>query len=278
MSINWYPGHMKKTNEMIRENLKLVDVIIEIIDARIPLSSRNPIIDEVSANKHHIIVMNKSDLADNRVSELWMVEFQKKNIKCVLFNATKDSISKFMGALKEISDEIEQKYKSKGFYNRQIRAMIVGIPNAGKSTFINNISKRKGTATGDKPGVTKSKQWIKVKNNIDMLDTPGILWPKIETDEQGYKLAATGAIREEILNKTDIAAFILDFMRQNYPDNLRKKYNLSEMKDIHEMMNDIGIKNGCLLKGNEIDMERVTRLIISDFRKGRMGKLTMERP
>lgn len=278
MSINWYPGHMKKTNEMIRENLKLVDVIIEIIDARIPLSSRNPIIDEVAANKHHIIVMNKSDLADNRVSELWMVEFQKKNIKCVLFNATKDSISKFMGALKEISDEIEQKYKNKGFYNRQIRAMIVGIPNAGKSTFINNISKRKGTATGDKPGVTKSKQWIKVKNNIDMLDTPGILWPKIETDEQGYKLAATGAIREEILNKADIAAFILDFMRENYPENLRKKYNLSEMDDVHEMMNDIGIKNGCLLKGNEIDMERVSRLIISDFRKGRMGKLTMERP
>jgi ribosome biogenesis GTPase A len=183
-----------------------------------------------------------------------------------------------MGALKEISDEIEEKYKKKGFYNKQIRAMIVGIPNAGKSTFINNISKRKGTATGDKPGVTKAKQWIKVKNNIDMLDTPGILWPKIETDEQGYKLAATGAIREEILNKADIAAFILEFMKKNYPENLRKKYNLSDMSDIHEMMNDIGIKNGCLLKGNEIDMERVTRLIISDFRKGRLGKITMERP
>ncbi|SHI72018.1 ribosome biogenesis GTPase A [Dethiosulfatibacter aminovorans DSM 17477] len=279
MAINWYPGHMKKTNELIRENLKIVDLVIEIVDARIPYSSRNPILKEISANKHHIIVMNKSDLADSRISELWKKEYTKDNTRCIMYNSTKDSTAKFFNSINDIADEILLKYKKKGFFNRQLKAMVVGIPNVGKSTFINRIAKRKGAATGDKPGVTKGKQWIKVKNGIDLLDTPGILWPKIETDIQGYNLACTGAIREEILNKNDIATYIVEFLNKNYKDYLVKKYQIETGdKETYAIIDDIARRNGCILKGDELDYERVSRLIINDFRSGKLGKITMEKP
>jgi ribosome biogenesis GTPase A len=279
MAINWYPGHMKKTNEMIRDNLKLVDLIIEIVDARIPQSSRNPILKNISANKHHIILMNKSDLADPKISEMWRKEYTKDNVNCILYNSTKDSTAKFFNSISDIADEILSKYKKKGYFNRQLKAMVVGVPNVGKSTFINRIAKRKGANIGDRPGVTKCKQWIKVKNGIDLLDTPGILWPKIENDIQGYNLAATGAIREEILNKNAIAKYIVEFLNKNYKSSLINKYQIeTENKEIHVIIDDIARKNGCILKGDELDYERVSRLIISDFRSGKLGKLTLEKP
>jgi ribosome biogenesis GTPase A len=269
---------MKKTGELIKENLKLVDLIIEIVDARIPLSSRNPMLDQLSANKYHIIVMNKADLADPRVSDEWVSEYTKNNTKCLLFNSTKDSVQKFIKEIKDISEAIKEKYKKKGFYKREIRAMIVGIPNVGKSTFINNISQRKGTVTGDKPGVTKGKQWIKIKNGMDLLDTPGILWPKIETDDQGFRLAATGAIKDEILNKNDIAVFIIDYLIKYYPQNLIDKYSVDVSEDPVKIIEDIAKANGCIIKGSEIDYERAIRMIISDFRKGNIGRISLERP
>jgi ribosome biogenesis GTPase A len=279
MAINWYPGHMKKTNEMIRDNLKLVDLIIEIVDARIPQSSRNPILKNISANKHHIILMNKSDLADPKISEMWRKEYTKDNVNCILYNSTKDSTAKFFNSISDIADEILAKYKKKGYFNRQLKAMVVGVPNVGKSTFINRIAKRKGANIGDRPGITKCKQWIKVKNGIDLLDTPGILWPKIENDIQGYNLAATGAIREEILNKNSIAKYIVKFLNNNYKSSLINKYQIeTENKEIHVIIDDIARKNGCILKGDELDYERVSRLIISDFRSGKLGKFTLEKP
>ncbi|MBN2285335.1 MAG: ribosome biogenesis GTPase YlqF [Tissierellales bacterium] len=278
MSINWFPGHMKKTGELIKDNLKLVDLIIEIVDARIPKSSRNPMLDSISNHKHHIIILNKSDLADPIVSEKWVANYTRGSTKCMLYNATKDSELKFYKEISDIAEEIKQKYKLKGFHDRQLRAMIVGIPNVGKSTFINKISKRKGTVTGDKPGVTKGKQWIRIKSGMDLLDTPGILWPKIETDEQGYRLAATGAIKDEILNKTQISLFILDYLVKNYHHLLFEKYAVEISDDIQQILTDIALKNGCILKGNKIDYDRVERMIINDFRKGSFGRISLERP
>jgi ribosome biogenesis GTPase A len=278
MAINWYPGHMKKTNEMIRDNLKLVDIVVEVIDARIPLSSRNPMIDQLIGNKYHVILMNKSDLADPIITEQWVKYFNGKNKKSIPYVATNYSPSQFMSLLKDVSKEVMEKYKKKGFVSKRVRAMIVGIPNSGKSTFINNVAKKKSTVTGNKPGVTKGKQWIKIKDGIDLLDTPGILWPKIESDDQGYRLAATGAIRDDILNKNDIVQYILSFMKQKYPKQLEETYEIQPSWSIDEMIEHVGLKNGCLSKGNQLDEERTIRMILDDFRKGKIGRITMEKP
>jgi ribosome biogenesis GTPase A len=196
-----------------------------------------------------------------------------------LYNSTQDSTAKFFNSISNIADEILSKYKKKGYFNRQLKAMVVGVPNVGKSTFINRIAKRKGANIGDRPGITKCKQWIKVKNGIDLLDTPGILWPKIENDIQGYNLAATGAIREEILNKNDIATYIIRLLNKNYNHNLINRYQIdTEGKEVYNIIDDIARRNGCILKGDELDYERVSRLIISDFRSGKLGKITLEKP
>lgn len=278
MAINWYPGHMKKTNELIKENLKLVDLVIEILDARIPESSKNPILKDISINKGHIIILNKSDLAEKKLTDEWIKIYEKDNIKCISYNSNRDSVNKFISSINEITEEFQEKYRKKGFYNKQIRAMIVGIPNVGKSTFINNLAKRKGAATGDRPGVTKTKQWIKIKDKIDLLDTPGILWPRIDNDVQGYNLAATGAIKEEVLNKHDISLYIIKFLNDNYTSRIPEKYGIEFEEDKHIVFDNIAKRNGCILKGNEIDFERTSRLIISDFRSGKLGKITLERP
>lgn len=278
MNINWYPGHMKKTKEEIQNNLKLVDIILEIIDARIPESSRNPMLAEIIGQKPRIIIMNKSDLADEDMNKAWVNKFRNQNTKALLMNSKeKINVNKIYQIAKEELKEKFDKNKEKNIENKIIRMMIVGIPNSGKSTFINNISKRKSANVGNRPGITKTKQWIKTNDNLELLDTPGVLWPKFD-EETGLNLSYTHAIKDEILNIEDLTLKFLEKMQEDYPKLLTKRYGVDPDKKALEIYEDIARKRGAITKGGDFDYTRTANIILTDFRSGKLGRITLERP
>ena len=280
MNINWYPGHMKKTRESIEKNLSMVDLVLELIDLRIPYSSQNPIIDSIVQNKPRLIILNKSDLADNKANKLWQDYFKKKDIDTVLIDALSGKgINELLKMAEKVTEEKRKSYESRGVINRPIKAMIIGIPNVGKSTLINTLSGRKGAKTGNKPGITKSNQWIKTKGKLELLDTPGILWPKFEEEIVGLNLAFTGAIKDEILDIETLALKLIERLMKYYPKLLMDRYHI-EIKDISplETMEAIGHKRGCIIKGGDIDYTKVSNIILDEFRKGIIGNITLEFP
>jgi len=280
MNINWYPGHMKKTRESIAKNLSLVDIVYELIDARIPISSRNPVIDDILGNKPRVIIMNKSDLASEEGNRIWENFFQKKNLNAVCIDAlTGKGIDRLVSITKALYAEKKEKFEKRGIINRPIRIMILGIPNVGKSTLINTLARKKSAKTGDKPGITKSNQWIKTKFNLDLLDTPGILWPKFEDKKVGLHLAFTGAIKDEILDIETLALKLVETLVKNFPNLLNSRYNIDiENKSPLEIMEEIGKKRGALIKGGEIDYTKTSSIILDEFRKGIIGRITLEYP
>lgn len=274
-NINWYPGHMKKTREMIQSNLKLVDIIIEILDARIPNSSKNPIINEITANKKRIILLNKADLADKRETSEWIRLFEKEGYKAIEIDALNGrGIDKLYKTLNEFQAERDEEKRN----SRPLRIMILGVPNVGKSSLINRLSGRKSTKTGNKPGITKGKQWITLENGMQLLDTPGILWPKFEEPEVGLNLAFAGSIKDEILEIQDIGYELIGFLADNYPEEFMNRYKLSDLSDDKlTNMEALALKRGFILPGKRIDYERTARTVIDEFRAGKIGKITLEK-
>ena len=275
-NINWYPGHMKKTRELIIENLKMVDVVVEVIDARIPISSRNPIIDEIITNKRRIIALNKSDLADSRINSLWKEYFKEKDIICLPMNCVKgEGISQLMQTFEKI---MEDKNKD-SIRKRPLRIMIVGIPNVGKSSLINRLTGKKSAKTGNKPGVTRGKQWLNLSYNMQLLDTPGILWPKFEDPKVGVKLAYLGSIKDEILDIPTITLDLIDFLSKDYQALLMTRYKLAELGETPlETMEMIAKKRGFIMSADRYDYERTARTIIDEFRAGTLGRVSLEKP
>jgi len=282
LNINWYPGHMKKTKELLRDNIKLVDFVIEVIDARIPKSSKNPDFDDLFAHKKRILVINKADLSNPTLNKAWDKYYKDNGFYTVLYNSTDNgTLKKLENVIAEATKEIMEKYRSKGIANRVLKTMIVGVPNVGKSTLINSIAKKKSAKTGNMPGVTKGKQWIRLKNNIDLLDTPGILWPKFIDDEMALNLSFTGAIREEVLPVEDIAFELIRHIVKIDESLLNTRYNV-DMDMVNtpnlEIMDEIARKKGCIFKGNEIDYLRISRMLLQDFQDGKIGRISLEKP
>ncbi len=280
MSIQWFPGHMAKARRQVSEKLKLVDIVFELLDARLPLSSRNPIMDDVLKNKPRLILLTKSDLADEEVNKEWVQYFRKQGIRVLLIDA---QAGKGIGQIQRISEQVLQdlftQRKQKGIRLRRIRAMVVGIPNVGKSSLINRLARRNAAKTADRPGVTRVQQWIRVGQTLELLDTPGILWPKFDDPQIGLRLAVSGAIKEDILPLDDVALYALDYLAKRYPHALQKRYQL---KDINrpplEMMEEIGKRRGCLARGGEINYEKVIDILLHDIRSGKLGRLSFEWP
>ena len=292
MNINWYPGHMAKTRRQIEADLKIVDIVIELLDSRIPISSQNPDIAQITAGKKKIIVLNKCDLSDDKQNQRWVSYFKKKGIVAVLVDSNSGKgIENCIREIEKIMEEQLQKQAAKGRTGRKIRAMILGIPNVGKSSFINRISKRTTAGVGNKPGVTKQKQWIRINEKIELLDTPGVLWPKFESEEVALNLAFTGTIKEDILQRTEIAYQLVKVLLENYRNNICQRYGISETYieetlnqeqpeniNIYEIMLEIGKKRGCIISGGNIDEEKTSRIILDEFKNGKLGKITLECP
>lgn len=279
MNINWYPVHMKKTMDNIRASLKLVDIVGEIIDSRIPISSKNPVIDDVLKDKPRIMILNKSDMADENDTKKWLSYYRKKGYGAVVVDALHSKgLDKIYSVAKEMLADKFKKLEEKNLSSKTIRMMIVGIPNVGKSTFINSISKRKSAKIGDRPGVTKQVQWIKTKNDLELLDTPGVLWPKFEDERIGLHLAFTGAIKDEIMDIENLAFRFIDELNKRDVNILKNRYNLSEdsYEDTLYLMDEIGRNRGAILKKKEIDYFKVANLVLDDFRKVKLGRITLE--
>lgn len=274
-NINWYPGHMKKTRELIEENLKMVDLVIEVVDARIPLSSRNPIIDQLVKGKQRIIVLNKSDLADGTANGAWAEKFKKEGNLVLTMNCMK---GQGVNQLFKILSDLQNKKNEGQIRNKPLRMMIVGVPNVGKSSLINRMTGRKSAKTGDKPGVTKGKQWLALQNGMQLLDTPGILWPKFEDPKAGLNLAFCGSIKDEILDVADLALELIKVLQIQYPKLLKERYKLEELSEISlENMEAIARKRGFILSGKRIDYERCGRTLLDEFRSGTIGNITLEK-
>ena len=289
--ISWYPGHMAKTKKQVMQDLKLVDLVIEILDSRIPISSQNPDIAEITKGKKKMVILNKCDLANDNENQLWVKYFEEKGIAAALTDSNygkgiEDSIKKIENIMKEnMSNEAQR-----GRTGRKIRAMILGIPNVGKSSYINRISKRSTAGVGNKPGVTKQKQWIRINEKIELLDTPGVLWPKFESEEIALNLAFTGTIKDEILERTEIAYYLTKFLIENNRKNLCDRYKITEdyvekvlnqdrpeNENIYEIMLEIGRKRGCIISGGNIDEEKIAKIILDEFKNGKLGKITIEK-
>ena len=279
MHFQWYPGHMTKAKRMMQENIKLIDLVIELVDARIPVSSRNPEIDDLGKNKARLILLNKSDLAEDKWNDAWAEYFKEKGYSVVKVNSKKGGgIKSIQGVIQEACKEKIERDRKRGILNRPVRAMVVGIPNVGKSTFINALAGKACTKTGNKPGVTKGKQWIRPNKNVELLDTPGILWPKFEDQTVGLRLAFIGSIKDEILNTEELAMELIGFLKQSYPGILEEKYQIEESEDHFACLRNIAESRHCLVKGSELDTEKAARLMMDDFRNGRLGKITLEFP
>lgn len=279
MNIQWYPGHMTKAKRMMQEDIKLIDIVIELLDARVPFSSRNPDIDSLANNKYRLVLLNKSDLADDSVTAKWETYFKEKGIMVVTINARDGQGMKMITTkIQEACKEKIERDRKRGIMNRPIRAMIVGIPNVGKSTFINSFAKKSCTKVGNKPGVTKGKQWIRINKNVELLDTPGILWPKFEDDTVGEHLAFIGSINDEILQKIELSCNLIDFLKTNYPKRLEERYQVEEEKNASEILEAIARNRGCLLKGNELNYEKAAGILLEEFRNGKLGRISVEQP
>ena len=291
-NINWYPGHMAKTRREIIQDLRIIDIVIELLDARIPIASKNPDIAKLIKGKKKIVVLNKCDLADEKENQRWVSYFENKNIPAALVDANSGKgIDNCIKKIEKLMEEIQTKQAEKGRVGRKIKAMILGIPNVGKSSFINRIAKRTTAEVGNKPGVTKQKQWIRINEKIELLDTPGVLWPKFESEDVALKLAFTGTIKETVLEKTEVAYELVKFLLNNERENLCNRYGLSneyieevlnrdnpENFNIYEIMLEIGRKRGCIVSGGNIDDEKTAKIILDDFKNGKIGKITLECP
>ena len=279
MNVQWYPGHMTKAKRQMQEDIKLIDLIIELVDARVPLSSRNPDIDELGKNKSRLILLNKSDLADERQNEAWKTYFQAKGFYVVKVDSRNGSGMKAINnVIQEACKEKMERDRKRGILNRPVRAMVVGIPNVGKSTFINALAGKACAKTGNKPGVTKGKQWIRLNKNVELLDTPGILWPKFEDQTVGLRLAFIGSIKDEILQTEELASELVKFLNQSYPGVLEEKYTIESSDDNYEVLRRIAESRHCLVRGSELDVEKAAAILLDDFRNGRLGRLTLELP
>ena len=291
VNISWYPGHMAKTKKQIIEDLKLIDIVVEILDARIPLASQNPDVKEYTKGKRKIMVLNKSDLADEKETKKWIKYFNKQGVSAVITDANAGKgINDVITEIKRISKENQDKYINKGRIGKSVRVLILGIPNVGKSSFINRITKKSTAKVGNKPGVTRQKQWIRLAEGIELMDTPGVLWPKFESNEIAHNLAFTGTIKDDILEKVEIAYELLKYLIENYEENIIKRYKLDKQeidsimeKDIEEndkiytIMQIIAKKRGAILSGGRIDDEKISGIILDEFRSGKLGKITLEK-
>ena len=277
MNVQWYPGHMTKAKRQMQEDLKLIDLIIELVDARVPLSSRNPDIDQLGQNKSRLILLNKADLADERQNEAWKEYFQSKGFHVVKVDSRNGAGMKtIQNVIQEACKEKIERDRRRGIKNRPIRAMVAGIPNVGKSTFINTFAGKACAKTGNRPGVTKGKQWIRLNKNVELLDTPGILWPKFEDQEVGIRLAFVGSIKDDILNMEELALKLIDYLKERYTGLLEKRYGISEEGNAVEILGEIAKARGCLKKGEELDYTKAFGLLFDDFRSGKIGRITLE--
>ena len=279
MQFQWYPGHMTKAKRMMQEDIKLVDLVIELVDARIPFSSRNPDIDELGRNKARLILLNKADLADDKKTELWMEYFKGKGYYAVkLDSRRKNGMKTIQNVIAEACKEKIERDRKRGILNRPVRAMVVGIPNVGKSTFINTFAGKACAKTGNKQGVTKGKQWIRLNMNVDLLDTPGILWPKFEDQTVGMRLAMIGSIKDEILNMDELSLEIIKYILSEYSGILNQRYGVDESKDAQMVLAEIAVNRKCMKKGSEYDYSKAAALVMDEFRSGVLGKITLESP
>ena len=292
INLNWYPGHMAKTKKQIIEDLKLIDIVVEILDARIPISSRNPDIEEYIKNNDKLVILNKADLADEKENLKWIKYFNNKGIEAEEVNSnTGEGIRKAIKKIEEIYSKKQEKYESKGRVGKVIRVMVLGIPNVGKSSFINRISNKNSATVGNRPGVTRQKQWIRINNNIELLDTPGVLWPKFENNNIALNLSYTGTIKDDVLEIQEIGFSLLKYLISNYQDKVIERYkldkdiicdilnnsDLEENEKFFEIMNIIGKKRGAIISGGNVDTQKTARIILDDFRSGKIGKMTLER-
>ena len=282
MNYQWYPGHMTKAKRMMQENIGLIDLVIELVDARIPMSSRNPDIDELGKNKSRLILLNKSDLADESANRLWMDYFKNKGFHVLEVNARSgQGLKSIQGVVREACREKIERDRKRGIKNRPVRAIVVGIPNVGKSTFINSFAGKACTKTGNKPGVTKGKQWIRMNRELELLDTPGILWPKFESEEVGRNLALIGSMNDEILQMTELAADLIAYLLSHYREQLFDRYRMEDMDDLTTplmVLTHICENRKCYKKGQEADYEKAASIVMEDFRSGRIGRITLELP
>lgn len=282
MELQWFPGHMAKTRRLLKENIKLVDVVVELVDARLPLSSRNPEIDAIVGNRPRILVLNKSDMADSETNKAWISYFNARKISAVEMNSLSGAgVKNFERATERVLAKKFKRDEAKGIIRHAIRMMVVGIPNVGKSSFINKLSGRAATKTGNRPGVTQTKQWIRIAGKYELLDTPGILWPKFEDKEAAKRIAFTGGIKDEIMDIEELAFYLVDYLKENYPQSLAARYKLSEGFDeteSYELLELIGRKRGCIVSGGRVDMLRASNLILDDFRSAKLGSISLENP
>lgn len=279
MHFQWYPGHMTKARRMMQENIKLIDIVVELVDARVPFSSKNPDIDELAKNKYRLIVLNKADMADAKTTAAWQNYFEAKGFFVAKVNSQKGAGMKEVKSLIEKAcQEKKARDKKRGILNRPLRAMVVGIPNVGKSTFINSFAGKACAKTGNKPGVTKGKQWIRLNKQVELLDTPGILWPKFEDQTVGQHLAFIGSIKDELIQSVELALDLIEFLTASYPGILGKTYSVDESEDSVAILTAIAVNRGCLKKGNELDHDKAAFLLLDDFRNARLGKISVENP
>ncbi|MCI8683519.1 MAG: ribosome biogenesis GTPase YlqF [Lachnospiraceae bacterium] len=279
MNFQWYPGHMTKAKRQMQEDMKLIDLVIELVDARIPLSSRNPDIDELGRQKARLILMNKADLASEKQTQRWSDFFRNKGYFVVKLDArTRSGMKGINDVIMEACREKMERDRKRGIKNRPVRAMVVGIPNVGKSTFINTFAGKACTKTGNKPGVTKGKQWIRLNRNVELLDTPGILWPKFEDQRVGLHLALIGSIKDEILNIDELSLELIKILKEYYPGILKERYDAAEEAQPPEILMQIAENRNCIKKGNELDYSKAAALALDEFRSGRLGKITLEFP
>lgn len=281
MVLQWFPGHMAKTRRLINDSLKLVDIVLELVDARLPLSSRNPEIDRIVGHKPRVLILNKADISDPDANKRWKEYFESKGICTLLADSLSGrGIKDIDNAIETVLAEKIERDAQKGIQRRAVRMLIVGIPNVGKSSLINRLAGRSAAKTGDRPGVTTAKQWIRLAGKYELLDTPGILWPKFEDEEVARKIAYTGGIKDEIMDVEELSFFLTGFLRENYPDMLAERYKLTDadmsIEDDYELMEIIGKKRGCIMSGGRIDMFRVSNMILDDFRAAKIGKITLD--
>lgn len=279
MNIQWYPGHMTKAKRAMQEDIKLIDLIIELVDARAPLSSRNPDIDDLGRGKARMVLLNKADLASEAGNAAWTRYFEAKGFQVMKIDARqKASLKQIHSVIQEACKEKIERDRRRGILNRPVRAMVAGIPNVGKSTFINKVAKRKTARAEDRPGVTRSKQWVPVDATLELLDTPGILWPKFDDTEVGKRLAFTGAIKDDVLDIEELACYLMDYLAAHYADVLRERYRIDveEGDSGYELLEKAGRKRGFLMRGAQVDTERMARILLDEFRGGKLGRFTLE--